>query len=77
MHPDYQRNGVGKMLVNHCLDLADAEGKKAFLGATEEGVKLYSKCGFRQVEDVKVDVTRWGGKEPAMIWPMVRDPKTC
>lgn len=75
MHPDYQGKGLGKMLVQQGLDLADAEGKKTFLSSTEAGYEFYLKLGFKEVDVVKIDVTKWGGKEPVVSQVMLRDPR--
>ncbi|KAL2022932.1 hypothetical protein VTK56DRAFT_4147 [Thermocarpiscus australiensis] len=47
--PDYQRRGIGKMLLQHGLDLAAQEGRDVFLIATAEGRNLYQSLGFRQI----------------------------
>lgn len=73
--PAYQRKGLGKLLLKHGLDLADSEGRKAYIEASEDGHPVYLKLGFRDVDLVKVDLSKWGGKEPGITWVMVRDPQ--
>jgi hypothetical protein len=43
------------------LDQADEEGVEAYLEASEEGVGLYRKLGFKEVGSVEVDLGE--GKE--------------
>lgn len=47
--PNHQRQGIGKMLVKHGLDLAVKDGKDAFLVATAEGRGMYHSLGFCEV----------------------------
>ena len=51
--PEYARKGVGRMLVDWCIDAAVAAGfKRVELMATLPGVPLYQACGFTPVRDV-------------------------
>ncbi|KAK3290226.1 acyl-CoA N-acyltransferase [Chaetomium fimeti] len=47
--PAHQRRGIGKMLLQHGLDLVAKAGKDAFLVATAEGRGLYRSFGFLDV----------------------------
>ncbi|KAH6855490.1 acyl-CoA N-acyltransferase [Chaetomium sp. MPI-CAGE-AT-0009] len=47
--PAHQRRGIGKMLLQHGLELAAKAGKDAFLIATPEGKGLYRSLGFLDV----------------------------
>ncbi|KAK1757968.1 puromycin N-acetyltransferase [Echria macrotheca] len=49
--PDFQRRGVGGMLLNWGLEHAKADGKPAFLVATPQGRGLYERHGFKAVSD--------------------------
>ena len=54
--PEYARQGVGRLLVDWCIDAAGAAGfKRVELMATLPGVPLYRACGFTPIRDV-VDV---------------------
>ncbi|KAK4118627.1 acyl-CoA N-acyltransferase [Parathielavia appendiculata] len=47
--PNHQRRGIGKMLVRYGLDLAQKDGKDAFLISTPAGRGMYRSVGFRDV----------------------------
>ena len=45
-HPEYQRRGLGSMLVKWGCDLADKDGVGAYVDGTKDGAPLYEKFGF-------------------------------
>ncbi|EGS22577.1 uncharacterized protein CTHT_0010460 [Thermochaetoides thermophila DSM 1495] len=47
--PQHQRRGVGRMLIQHGLELAAKDGRDAFLIGTPEGRCLYQKLGFEVI----------------------------
>lgn len=48
VHPDYQRQGIGQILLKHLLAKLDADGCPiSFLDATQAGEPMYEKLGFR------------------------------
>jgi hypothetical protein len=53
---------------------ADRLGLVSYLEASEEGRPLYEKFGFKEVGRVVVDLSKWGGTEPATAYLMVREP---
>ncbi|KAH8808234.1 acyl-CoA N-acyltransferase [Xylogone sp. PMI_703] len=71
--PAYQRKGLGTVLLKHGLDLADAEGRKAYIEATEDGRPLYLKLGWKDLDRLVVDA--FGGDRPAVNYIMIRDPQ--
>jgi GNAT superfamily N-acetyltransferase len=55
-HPDFARQGVGRMILGLCEDKARAEGfKRTELGATMSGLPLYKACGYREIEQLRVE----------------------
>jgi ribosomal protein S18 acetylase RimI-like enzyme len=54
IHPDFQRRGLGRKLIEHAQDQARQASKPLSLQALRENpaVKLYMKCGFN-VYDVQ------------------------
>jgi GNAT superfamily N-acetyltransferase len=55
-HPDFARQGVGRLILNACEENAAAAGfKRAELGATMSGLPLYRACGYCEIEELRVD----------------------
>jgi GNAT superfamily N-acetyltransferase len=51
--PAHARRGIGRRLLDVCIDAARAEGYQALeLMATLPGVPLYRACGFEPVEEI-------------------------
>lgn len=72
--PDFQRKGLATMLLKHGLAAADAEGRTTYIGATPAGRLVYTKVGFRDIDFLTVDLSKWGG-EPVDNRMMLRDPQ--
>ncbi len=63
--PTQQRRGIGKMLVQHGLELAAKERKDVYLVATPAGKRLYHTLGFRDIGD---GVELCGALHSSMLW---------
>lgn len=51
VRPDFARKGIGRMLLEQCEEEGKREGfRSAELVATLPGVRLYSACGYEEVE---------------------------
>ena len=54
VHPDYHGQGIGKLLLQHCLDaVKKLKAEKVFLFSNSQlktALKLYEQFGFRHVE---------------------------
>ncbi|KAL2067434.1 hypothetical protein VTL71DRAFT_1859 [Oculimacula yallundae] len=72
--PQYQRLGLGSRLLRHVLDQADAENRKCYIEATKAGHPVYFKLGFRDVDELRLDMKPWGGDFVAVNRLMVREP---
>ncbi|PYH44735.1 GNAT family N-acetyltransferase [Aspergillus saccharolyticus JOP 1030-1] len=72
-HPDFWRRGVGSMLVASGLQVADRCGLRTYVMSEPAGLKVYSKHGFRVVETVSTDYSRFGGQEPQVLYFLVRE----
>lgn len=63
--PDYQRQGIGRVLVKVGMDFAEKEGCPTYLEATKEGMGLYSQLGWgmiakiHMVGDIYAPVMSW------------------
>lgn len=49
VHPDQQRRGIGRMLLNWGVEKAREENKDAFLIATPAGFPLYKAAGWEDM----------------------------
>lgn len=63
------------MILTHVFALADAENRKVYLEATPEGYPVYVKYGFRQIDLMKQDLSKWGEERPGVNTVMLRDPQ--
>ncbi|PLB44438.1 hypothetical protein P170DRAFT_468121 [Aspergillus steynii IBT 23096] len=62
--PSYQNRGIGTQLLRHGLQEAKALKIPAWLEASEEGYGVYTKCGFRDVQDdIVLDMKRYGRED--------------
>ncbi|KAK2603270.1 hypothetical protein N8I77_009741 [Diaporthe amygdali] len=54
VHPDFQRRGIGSMMLQSVCDETDkVPGRCAYVLAAPEGVQLYSNFGFEVVREVE------------------------
>ena len=56
------------------LDLADAEGRKAYIEASPDGYPVYCRLGFRDVAVSDMDAGLWGGEGVLRSVAMIREP---
>jgi len=62
-HPDFNRRGIGRLVLEACEAAARAEGFKACeLAATLGGEPLYRACGYHEIEPFEAMTT--GGVVP-------------
>ncbi|QQE78373.1 GNAT family N-acetyltransferase [Alicyclobacillus sp. SO9] len=52
VHSDFQRKGLGKSIVKHCLIEAERVGAPVMLVATEQGFPLYESIGFQTIGNI-------------------------
>ncbi|KAL9003663.1 MAG: hypothetical protein Q9188_003486 [Gyalolechia gomerana] len=72
--PAYQRRGLGTMLIQEGLAAADRDGAKIYVEASSKGLNLYLRHGWKIVDDIKMDMTPYGGKGMAIEELMIRQP---
>lgn len=73
-HPQHQGKGVGKALLDWGVRIADERKARMYLEATPEGYPLYRKYGWRDVEDLVMDFSLYGGEGEARYVVMMREP---
>jgi GNAT superfamily N-acetyltransferase len=72
--PAYQRRGLASKLLKHVLEMADRDGKKAYIEATVAGYPVYERLGWKVVDLVEIDLSKWGGKGIGSNRIMLRAP---
>ncbi|KAI9726130.1 MAG: hypothetical protein M1834_009406 [Cirrosporium novae-zelandiae] len=77
VHPNYQRLGIGKAMLEHILERADQKGTDCYIEASPEGLGLYRKMGWEVIGQVIIDLESWGGRKGVRITRtgMLRKPK--
>ena len=75
VHPEYQRRGIGSMLIRDGLAEVDKLGMRVWLGATDEGLPLYKKVGFEVNEVLEFDMKRFGLERVEKHTIMIRPAK--
>ena len=54
VHPNYQRIGIGKGLLDYALPIALNNSSDLTLEATPNAFEFYKKCGFVKISDGKI-----------------------
>ncbi|CAD0107469.1 unnamed protein product [Aureobasidium uvarum] len=72
---EYQRRGIGAMLLKAGLEVADAHGLRSYVTSSAAGAKLYQNHGYKTVETVTMDYSQFGGTEPVSDYFMIREPR--
>jgi GNAT superfamily N-acetyltransferase len=69
--PQYQRHGVGMVLLRPALERCDREGTPAYLVASQcKNVPFYEQQGFRVTAELRLP-------RGPLMWPMIREPRTA
>ncbi|KAJ5355864.1 Acyl-CoA N-acyltransferase [Penicillium concentricum] len=71
--PSFWRRGIGRMLVQSGLQIADQQGIKTYVMSEPAALKLYLSLGFRLLDTVSVDYSQYGGTEPMVMYFLVRE----
>lgn len=71
-HPEYQGKGCGTLLLRTGLEKVDADGKRAWLEASPQGHSLYHKFGWKDVDEIAIDLGKYGCAEQVQITTCMR-----
>lgn len=63
VRPEFQRKGIGARCVKLGIDKADELGLPAYTEGSRQGMGLYLRYGFKEVDRVTVDLGDWGGEK--------------
>ncbi|KAF2255967.1 hypothetical protein BU26DRAFT_12652 [Trematosphaeria pertusa] len=74
-HPEHQRRGAAKMLLDWGLEKADEEGWACYLDTSQTARAMYEGRGFELVRGVEFDRGKWGGEGVDWHGCMVREPQ--
>ncbi|KAF9874728.1 GNAT family [Colletotrichum karsti] len=69
--PKHQRRGAGLQLMTPLMQEAVRLGVPAFLESSNPGHRLYQKAGFHDVEEHRVDFSKFGAEHPHLNWAML------
>ncbi|OKO92065.1 hypothetical protein PENSUB_12910 [Penicillium subrubescens] len=75
-HPDFWRRGIGRMLVQSGMKIADQYGMKIYVMSEPAALKLYLNLRFELLETVSTDYSKYGGTEPTVEHFLVRAPQS-
>ncbi|CAL3964327.1 unnamed protein product [Diplocarpon coronariae] len=70
--PEFQRRGVGSLLLAKWFTEVDASEGTTFVRASAKGRGLYQRFGWVQQGIWSLDVSAWGRDEPIINYNMVR-----
>lgn len=73
--PEYQRRGLGQRLMDDAILAADKDGAKIYLSASDTGKHLYVKYGFKDLEEMNIDLRHLGAVGSKITTAMMRDPQ--
>jgi N-acetylglutamate synthase-like GNAT family acetyltransferase len=75
-HPNYQRKGIGRLLVQWGVDVAEQLGLPIYLEATSKGCGLFESAGFERLTHEKLvhKASVIGQKEDEEVPLMVKMP---
>ncbi|KAJ6008135.1 hypothetical protein N7540_012111 [Penicillium herquei] len=73
--PSHRGKGLGSALLEWGIEKADALQARIYLEATPEGVALYTRYGWKPIEDFKLDLKLYGVEGEDIFSVMIREPK--
>jgi predicted N-acetyltransferase YhbS len=62
VHPDHKGKGIGTLLVQHGVEVAERLGLGAFVLAFEAGLGIYKRTGFNLLRELTLNDAAYGGK---------------
>lgn len=72
--PQYQRKGLGSLLISEGLALVDRDGARTYIEASPNGLQLYQRHGWKLIDEIQMDMTRYGGNDVASEKLLIRAP---
>lgn len=72
--PKHQRRGAGGLLIEKILEETGELGLTTYLQATPDGRGLYERKGFKVIDTITYDFSKWGGTNGHEVYIMAHDP---
>ncbi|KAF3761774.1 hypothetical protein M406DRAFT_281853 [Cryphonectria parasitica EP155] len=69
----HQGRGAASLLLKKCIEEAEAKRLPIYLDSSEMGHPVYLKHGFRDLEEVATDFSKWGLEKPHLLWAMIKE----
>ena len=60
--PSHQRRGIGSAIIEFALESLELDRLPIWLYAQPDGHNLYQKLGWKDVENVEMQLAEWAGK---------------
>ena len=76
-HPKHERRGAAAALIRWPYAQADKDKKSCYVEASVVAYQLYSRCGFRDIDELVVDLDKYDdrGFGVARWVSMMREPE--
>jgi GNAT superfamily N-acetyltransferase len=58
VHPEYQRRGIGQILMEYGIDIAQKVRLPIYIESSRDGMRLYEKIGCRRLKQQPVDKSK-------------------
>ena len=62
------------MLIRHGLDAADRDNAKTYIESNCNALALYKKFGWKEVDEIKIDMGKHGGSGLRVETCLIREP---
>jgi len=72
--PTHQRQGLGTLLINEGLAVADEHNARTYIEASPKGLALYLKLGWKPVDEIVIDMKQYGGSMVVKETCLMRQP---
>ena len=72
--PAHQRKGLGALLIGEGLANADKHNARTYIEASPAGYGLYLRHGWKQVDEIVIDIGKLGGRGVATEKLLLREP---
>ncbi|OHW96514.1 GNAT family acetyltransferase [Colletotrichum incanum] len=71
--PDRQKQGIGSVLLEDGISVAEGAGLRTYVMSTPTRLKLYEGHGFVRLKTIIQDDFKWGSTEPHVNHFLVRE----